>query len=282
MAQHKRDLKRELSWRRHIAEQRTSGQTVRAYCESHQLRETAFYFWRQEIAKRDREAAADAKAVPAFVPVAVIDTPIGRNAPIDVRLAGGHRVRIRSGCDRALLADVIGTRRRRAGHADVAAFNPCVRRDQARRMRRSFDGLLAIVRDFLGHEDPLSGHLFAFRNKSGDRLKVMWWDRDGLAIFYKRLEDGGFPFPLPAGDAKEIEMTAADLQLVLQEMGSTTNLGRVRKQNHRHYAPMCQTPASRRRRSKCDDPRSGDCTPPPRSRIEEFLHNDPAAIQGAY
>ena len=52
-------------------------------------------------------------------------------------------------------------------------------------MRRSFDGLLALVRDFLGHEDPLSGHLFVFRNKSGDRLKVIWWDIDGLAIFYK-------------------------------------------------------------------------------------------------
>ena len=83
-------------------------------------------------------------------------------------------------------------------------------------MRRSFDCLLALVRDFLGHADPLAGHLFVFRNKSGDRLKVIWWDRDGLAIFYKRLEEGGFPFPTPAADAKEVEMTAADLQLVLQ------------------------------------------------------------------
>ena len=83
-------------------------------------------------------------------------------------------------------------------------------------MRRSFDGLLALVRDFLGHDDPLSGHLFAFRNKAGDRLKVIWWDRDGLAIFYKRLEEGGFPFPTPAGDVVQVEMTAADLQLVLQ------------------------------------------------------------------
>jgi len=82
-------------------------------------------------------------------------------------------------------------------------------------MRRSFDGLMGLVRDFLGG-DPLSGHLFVFRNRAGDRLKVLWWDRDGLAIFYKRLEEGTFTFPAAAGDLPQVEMTAADLQLVLQ------------------------------------------------------------------
>ena len=52
-------------------------------------------------------------------------------------------------------------------------------------MRRGFDGLFALVRDFLG-EDPMSGHLFVFRNRAGDRLKILWWDRDGLAIWYKK------------------------------------------------------------------------------------------------
>jgi hypothetical protein len=107
MAHHQRDSKRERTWRRHVAEQRASGQTIRAYCDAHHIRETSFYFWRQEIAKRDREAAAASKAAPAFVPVAVIDTPAPCDTRIDVRLAGGHRVRIRTGCDRALLADVI-------------------------------------------------------------------------------------------------------------------------------------------------------------------------------
>jgi transposase len=87
-------------------------------------------------------------------------------------------------------------------------------------MRRSFDGLMGLVRDFLGG-DPLSGHLFVFRNRSGDRLKVLWWDRDGLAIFYKRLEEGVFTFPAAAGDAPQVEMTAADLQLVLQGIDPT-------------------------------------------------------------
>jgi hypothetical protein len=115
MAHQQRDLKRERTWRRHIDRQRASGQTIRAYCEFHRLRETSFYFWRQEIAKRDREAAEDAAtSAPTFVPVAVIDPPAehGTDATIDIRLAEGHRVRIRAGCDRNLLADVLALLRR--------------------------------------------------------------------------------------------------------------------------------------------------------------------------
>ena len=82
-------------------------------------------------------------------------------------------------------------------------------------MRKSFDGLAQMVREFLG-ADPLSGHLFVFRNKRGDRLKVLWWDRDGLAIFYKRLESGCFTLPAAATGARQLELTTADLQLVLQ------------------------------------------------------------------
>lgn len=61
-------------------------------------------------------------------------------------------------------------------------------------MRKSFDGLAEAVRSFLGH-DPLSGSLFVFRNKGGHLVKVLWWDRDGLAIYYKRLEEGSFAWP---------------------------------------------------------------------------------------
>lgn len=105
MARLQRDLKREQIWRRHLEQQRTSGVTVRAYCLANALRETSFFYWKKEIAKRDRETAANAK--PAFVPVAVINAPTRSDTPIDVRLAEGHRVRIRSGCDRVLLADVL-------------------------------------------------------------------------------------------------------------------------------------------------------------------------------
>ena len=51
-------------------------------------------------------------------------------------------------------------------------------------MRKSFDGLYALVESVL-QKAPLSGHLFVFRNRRRDRLKLLWWDQDGLAIFYK-------------------------------------------------------------------------------------------------
>jgi transposase len=64
-------------------------------------------------------------------------------------------------------------------------------------MRKGFDGLFALVENVI-REDPFSGHLFVFRNRKRDRLKVLWWDSDGLAIFYKRLERGNYQFPTDA------------------------------------------------------------------------------------
>ncbi len=63
-------------------------------------------------------------------------------------------------------------------------------------MRKSFDSLTGLVEQELG-QDPLAGDLFVFRSKRGDRLKLLYWDSDGLAIWYKRLEEGTFVFPKP-------------------------------------------------------------------------------------
>jgi len=82
-------------------------------------------------------------------------------------------------------------------------------------MRKSFDSLAEVVRSFLGR-DPQSGHLFVFRNKGGHRVKVLWWDRDGLAIYYKRLERGAFQFPL--GNEPAVEITCDQLLRLLSGM----------------------------------------------------------------
>ena len=91
-------------------------------------------------------------------------------------------------------------------------------------MRRSFDTLAGLVRDFLG-ENPMSGHLFVFRNREEDKVKILWWDRDGYAIFYKRLEKG--TFAIPESFAAGVELDSTTLSLLL----SGINLERVRKQD---------------------------------------------------
>ena len=80
-------------------------------------------------------------------------------------------------------------------------------------MRRSFDGLSALAEKVLG-ESPLSGHLFVFGSSRGDRVKILYWDRDGYALWYKRLEVGVFKFPMEEGAGRE--MSAADLLLLLE------------------------------------------------------------------
>ncbi len=61
-------------------------------------------------------------------------------------------------------------------------------------LRKSFDTLAEVVRQHL-HHDPLSGHVFVFRNKRSDRVKLLYWDEDGFVIVSKRLEQGTFHFP---------------------------------------------------------------------------------------
>ena len=85
-------------------------------------------------------------------------------------------------------------------------------------MRRGFDGLSLMTQSLL-KQDPLSGHLFVFRNRNRDKLKILYWDQDGLAIWYKRLEQGTFQFPTD-GKAKDevaagVEISNSDLSLLL-------------------------------------------------------------------
>lgn len=81
-------------------------------------------------------------------------------------------------------------------------------------MRKGFDGLHAMVLQVF-QRDPLDGHLFLFVNRRRDRLKVLWWDRDGMALFYKRLEAGTYQLPTASDDAEGIEIDATDLAILL-------------------------------------------------------------------
>jgi transposase len=95
-------------------------------------------------------------------------------------------------------------------------------------IRKSFDGLSGAVRDVLA-EDPLSGHLFVFRNKRGDMVKVLWWSRGGFSIFYKRLERGTFHLPRRvSATTTAVTVDTAELALMLEgiELPSARRLPR--------------------------------------------------------
>ena len=81
-------------------------------------------------------------------------------------------------------------------------------------MRKSFDTLAALVREHL-QGDPQSGTWFVFRGKQGNRLKILYWDGDGYALWQKRLEQGTFEFPKVIGDAAGVAISATELSLIL-------------------------------------------------------------------
>jgi transposase len=82
-------------------------------------------------------------------------------------------------------------------------------------MRKGFDTLAVLVRDGLGY-DPLSGHLFLFLGRRRDRLKILYWDCDGYALWYKRLEKGTFRMPVTKPDTTSIELKASELAMLLE------------------------------------------------------------------
>lgn len=81
-------------------------------------------------------------------------------------------------------------------------------------LRKSFDGLSALAESVL-RQDPLSGHLFFFANRRRDRAKILYWDRSGFCLLYKRLEKGTFRVP------ERAEIGARELMMVLEGIDTT-------------------------------------------------------------
>ena len=106
-------------------------------------------------------------------------------------------------------------------------------------MRRSFDGLAMMPEHVIGC-NPLCEHLQVFCNRRSDRLKILYWDRDGWAIWYKRLETGRFQFPFAETGRKEI--AAWELGLLLE--GIDLHRGRRRK---RFSLPVTASPDPERK-----------------------------------
>jgi transposase len=97
-------------------------------------------------------------------------------------------------------------------------------------MRRGFDSLKMLAATVVG-VDPLGGHLFVFCSRRADRLKILYWDRDGWALWAKRLESGTYAFPFDATGRKEI--TAGELSALLEGIDL-----RSAKRRKRYLVPL--------------------------------------------
>ena len=104
-------------------------------------------------------------------------------------------------------------------------------------MRKSFDGLSAAVQAVF-QRDVLDGHLFLFLNKRRDRIKILWWDRDGLAIWAKRLEQGSYELPRHDPDTQQLRLDATQLGLLL----SGVRLDSVQRRRYTPMQPTAPTP----------------------------------------
>lgn len=105
-----RDLTKEAAWRRRLDRHADSGQSIRAWCRRHRVKEAAFHWWRRELARRDTEAQAS-----SFVPVHLTDDPArDGDGLIEIELTDGRRVRVTGAVNRETLAQVLDVLERRA------------------------------------------------------------------------------------------------------------------------------------------------------------------------
>lgn len=107
-------------------------------------------------------------------------------------------------------------------------------------MRKSFGSLCGVIRKAMNLE-PFSGCLFVFRNRKGDRIKIVFWDGDGFVMWYKLLAKGTFRFPdLENFSSAGVEIDATTLRLILDgiDLGSIRRQHRFRKESSENQKPV--------------------------------------------
>lgn len=110
-------------------------------------------------------------------------------------------------------------------------------------MRKGFDGLMGLIQQakIVETQAICSGAWFVFRNRRGDRLKILYFDHDGLAIWYKRLEQGRFQWPVASG-RPSLQIDASELRLILEGI----DLQSVRRRKRYTHRPHTENPRNPR------------------------------------
>ena len=215
-----KDLGLEHTWRLRLRRQATGGLSIPEFCRArgglHRLVLRLEATARRAAGRRPhptRPCSSRSASIPRSVPD---DTPPALGFEIELP----HRIRLR--CAAApdpvwlgrLVAALAGSHA--AGGRPMISLPSAVRAFFCTRsvdMRKSFDGLSGLVEECF-RQDLLDGHLFLFVNRRRDRIKALYFDHDGLAIWYKRLEVGCFQVP-DAGDRDGIELDPAQLAMIL-------------------------------------------------------------------
>ena len=129
-------------------------------------------------------------------------------------------------------------------------------------MRKSFDGLMGLIQQakIVQTQAICSGAWFVFRNRRGDRLKILYFDNDGLAIWYKRLEQGRFQWPVASGRAS-LQVDASELRLILEGI-DLQSVRRRKRYAHRQRTGTARNPRNPVENSPKVDNRKADAMVP--------------------
>src|SRR4051795_7326878 len=215
-------VRRREDWQQLISEHKQSGLTVKAFCQRHGVSEALFYSWRKRVIAEDQPARFALVATNGVAPSAPATTTTTsadrRRAPGD---SVGHRRSDAADCAWLVAATCVI-------HlpASVRVYLCLTACD----MRKSFDSLAALVRSQM-ELDPLGGHLYVFWSRRKDRVKILYWDRDGFAVWAKRLEEGTYALPFFESGEVRREITAQELAALLS--GIDLNQAKRRKRYNR-------------------------------------------------